>query len=67
MSEIVSGRARVVFSHPDFLHLAKGGLDGKIIAYKDSWLSKSYEMQDWVTFKAKPHDSVSFLSFESFF
>ncbi|VDD88458.1 unnamed protein product [Enterobius vermicularis] len=53
MSGIISGRARVVFSSSEFLHLSKGGLDGKIVAYRDSWLTSSFEMQDWVTFKAK--------------
>lgn len=56
MSGIISGRARVVFSSPEFLHLSKGGLDGKIVAYRDSWITKSFEMQDWVTFKAKAHE-----------
>uniref|UniRef100_A0A0N5AGH5 DUF3421 domain-containing protein n=1 Tax=Syphacia muris TaxID=451379 RepID=A0A0N5AGH5_9BILA len=53
MSGIITGRARVVFSNSEFLHLSKGGLDGKIVAYRDSWLTNSFEMQDWVTFKAK--------------
>ncbi|MFH4979205.1 hypothetical protein AB6A40_005914 [Gnathostoma spinigerum] len=56
MSGIINGRARVVYSSPEFLHLSKGGLDGKIVAYRDSWVSKSFDNQDWVTFKAKAHD-----------
>ncbi|VDM47869.1 unnamed protein product [Toxocara canis] len=53
---IITGRARVVYSCPEFLHLSKGGLDGKIVAYRDSWISKSFDIQDWVTFKAKAHE-----------
>ncbi|VDK43897.1 unnamed protein product [Anisakis simplex] len=53
---IITGRARVVYSCPEFLHLSKGGLDGKIVAYRDSWISKNFDIQDWVTFKAKAHE-----------
>lgn len=67
MSGIISGRARVVFSSSEFLHLSKGGLDGKIVAYRDSWLTSSFEMQDWVTFKAKACEPVWFLSDAFFF
>lgn len=61
MSNIISGRARVVYISDEFVHLSKGGLDGKIVAFKDSWLAANYDLQDWVTFKAKSYEAVSSL------
>lgn len=60
MSNMLTGRARVVYVGDEFIHLSKGGLDGKIVAFKDSWLATSYDLQDWVTFKAKSYEAVSF-------
>ncbi|VDN44881.1 unnamed protein product [Gongylonema pulchrum] len=57
MSNIVTGRARVVYVGDEFIHLSKGGLDGKIVAFRDSWLANNYDLQDWVTFKAKPYEA----------
>ncbi|EFO24461.1 hypothetical protein LOAG_04020 [Loa loa] len=57
MSTILTGRARVVYVGDEFIHLSKGGLDGKIVAFKDSWLANSYDLQDWVTFKAKSYEA----------
>uniref|UniRef100_A0A915PVL5 CSD domain-containing protein n=1 Tax=Setaria digitata TaxID=48799 RepID=A0A915PVL5_9BILA len=57
MSNVLTGRARVVYVGDDFIHLSKGGLDGKIVAFKDSWLASSYDLQDWVTFKAKSYEA----------
>lgn len=56
---MLTGRARVVYVGDEFIHLSKGGLDGKIVAFKDSWLASSYDLQDWVTFKAKSYEAVS--------
>ncbi|VDN05058.1 unnamed protein product [Thelazia callipaeda] len=56
MSDTLTGRARVVYVSNDFIHLSKGGLDGKIVAFRDSWLGNNYELQDWVTFKAKSYE-----------
>lgn len=58
---MLTGRARVVYVGDEFIHLSKGGLDGKIVAFKDSWLANSYDLQDWVTFKAKSYEAVSYL------
>ncbi|KAL4003738.1 hypothetical protein ACH3XW_8840 [Acanthocheilonema viteae] len=57
MSSMLTGRARVVYVGDEFIHLSKGGLDGKIVAFKDSWLASSYDLQDWVTFKAKSYEA----------
>uniref|UniRef100_A0A0R3S2N6 IRS-type PTB domain-containing protein n=1 Tax=Elaeophora elaphi TaxID=1147741 RepID=A0A0R3S2N6_9BILA len=57
MSSMLTGRARVVYVGDEFIHLSKGGLDGKIVAFKDSWLTNSYDLQDWVTFKAKSYEA----------
>ncbi|VDN83633.1 Uncharacterized protein BM_BM11098 [Brugia malayi] len=57
MSSMLTGRARVVYVGDEFIHLSKGGLDGKIVAFKDSWLATSYDLQDWVTFKAKSYEA----------
>uniref|UniRef100_A0A8R1Y0B1 Uncharacterized protein n=1 Tax=Onchocerca volvulus TaxID=6282 RepID=A0A8R1Y0B1_ONCVO len=57
MSNMLTGRARVVYVGDEFIHLSKGGLDGKIVAFKDSWLANSYDLQDWVTFKAKSYEA----------
>lgn len=59
MNNILTGRARVVYVGDEFIHLSKGGLDGKIVAFKNSWLASSYDLQDWVTFKAKSYEAVS--------
>lgn len=59
MSGKLAGRARVVYAAEGYIHLAKGGLDGKIVAFKDSWQDTSYSIHDWVTFQARPFAMVS--------